>query len=148
MAATYRSQFYHDKADDDSNDATHTAVHSPYAPAALGPYSQAVKANGMLFVSGVLGLNPQTMKFPSDDVGQQTEQVMQNMGAVLQAGGASFTSVVKTTILLKDLKDFSVVNEIYGKYFTGVKPARSTFQVAGLPLNARVEIECIAITKQ
>ncbi|GBG69033.1 hypothetical protein CBR_g3731 [Chara braunii] len=92
MAATYRSQFFRDEAEDVSA-ATHTAVHSPHAPAALGPYSQAVKANGMLFVSGVLGLNPQTMKFPSDDVSQQTEQVMQNMGAILQAGGASFTSV-------------------------------------------------------
>ncbi|KAG2637323.1 hypothetical protein PVAP13_2NG512300 [Panicum virgatum] len=109
------------------------AVQTEKAPAALGPYSQAIKANNLVFVSGVLGLNP-----------EQTEQIMKNMGEILKASGASYASVVKTTIMLADLQDFKKVNEIYGKYFPAPAPARSTYQVAALPLNARIEIECIA----
>ncbi|XP_042485828.1 reactive Intermediate Deaminase A, chloroplastic-like [Macadamia integrifolia] len=120
------------------------AVRTEKAPAALGPYSQAIKANNMLFVSGVLGLVPETGKFISDGVEEQTEQVLKNMGEILKAGGASYSSVVKTTILLADLKDFKQVNEIYGKYFPSPAPARATYQVAALPLNAKIEIECIA----
>ncbi|KAL0550066.1 hypothetical protein IC582_014564 [Cucumis melo] len=120
------------------------AVQTDKAPAALGPYSQAIKANNLLFVSGVLGLNPETGKFVSDNVEDQTEQVLKNMGEILKAGGASYSSVVKTTIMLADLKDFKKVNEIYGKYFPSPAPARSTYQVAALPLDAKVEIECIA----
>ncbi|XP_047969185.1 reactive Intermediate Deaminase A, chloroplastic-like isoform X2 [Salvia hispanica] len=114
------------------------------APAALGPYSQAIKANNMLFMSGVLGLDPQTGKFVSDSVEDQTEQVLKNMGEILKASGASYASVVKTTIMLADLKDFKKVNEIYAKYFPAPAPARSTYQVAALPLDAKIEIECIA----
>lgn len=121
------------------------AVSTSDAPAALGPYSQAIKANGMVFVSGVLGLDPKTMAFVGESVEDQTEQVMKNMGAILAASGADYASVVKTTIMLADLKDFKAVNEIYGKYFPSPAPARSTFQVAALPLNAKVEIECIAL---
>ncbi|GAB2284686.1 hypothetical protein Dimus_019138 [Dionaea muscipula] len=120
------------------------AVKTDKAPAALGPYSQAIKANNLLFVSGVLGLVPETGKFISDGVEDQTEQVLKNMGEILKASGASYSSVVKTTIMLADLKDFKIVNEIYAKYFPSTPPARSTYQVAALPLDARVEIECIA----
>ncbi|KAH9531711.1 hypothetical protein CY35_19G050400 [Sphagnum magellanicum] len=120
------------------------AVVTDKAPAALGPYSQAIKANNLLFCSGVLGLVPETGKFASETIQGQTEQVMVNMGEILKAGGASYESVVKTTIMLADLADFKEVNEIYKKYFPAPAPARSTYQVAALPLNARIEIECIA----
>ncbi|XP_019426459.1 PREDICTED: reactive Intermediate Deaminase A, chloroplastic-like [Lupinus angustifolius] len=120
------------------------AVQTEKAPAALGPYSQAIKANNLLFVSGVLGLVPETGKFLSDNVEDQTEQLLKNMGEILKSGGASYRSVVKTTILLADLKDFKKVNEIYAKYFPSPAPARSTYQVAALPLDAKIEIECIA----
>ncbi|KAF8700378.1 hypothetical protein HU200_034313 [Digitaria exilis] len=124
--------------------AVKEAVQTEKAPAALGPYSQAIKANNLVFVSGVLGLNPETGKFVSENVEEQTEQVMKNMGEILKASGASYSSVVKTTIMLADLQDFKKVNEVYGKYFPAPAPARSTYQVAALPLNARIEIECIA----
>uniref|UniRef100_A0A7N1A8A2 Uncharacterized protein n=1 Tax=Kalanchoe fedtschenkoi TaxID=63787 RepID=A0A7N1A8A2_KALFE len=120
------------------------AVRTDKAPAALGPYSQAIKANNLLFVSGVLGLIPETGQFVSDCVEDQTDQILRNMGEILKAGGASYSSVVKTTILLADLNDFKKVNEIYAKYFPGEAPARATYQVAALPLNAKIEIECIA----
>lgn len=120
------------------------SVQTDKAPAALGPYSQAIKANNLVFVSGVLGLIPETGKFISDNVEDQTEQVLKNMGEILQASGASYSSVVKTTIMLADINDFKKVNEIYGKYFSSPAPARSTYQVAALPINAKVEIECIA----
>ncbi|XP_015898337.2 reactive Intermediate Deaminase A, chloroplastic [Ziziphus jujuba] len=120
------------------------AVKTDKAPAALGPYSQAIKANNFLYVSGVLGLIPETGKFVSDNVEDQTEQVLKNMGEILKAGGAGYSSVVKTTIMLADLKDFKKVNEIYAKYFPSPAPARSTYQVAALPLDAKIEIECIA----
>ncbi|KAJ7552711.1 hypothetical protein O6H91_06G118800 [Diphasiastrum complanatum] len=120
------------------------AVVTDKAPAALGPYSQAIKANNLLFVSGVLGLVPETGQFVSETVEEQTEQILKNIGEILKAGGASYSSVVKTTIMLADLADFKKVNEIYGKYFPAPAPARSTYQVAALPLNARIEIECIA----
>ncbi|KAK4851133.1 hypothetical protein QYF36_012638 [Acer negundo] len=103
------------------------------APAALGPYSQAIKANDLVFVSGVLGLIPETGKF-----------VLKNMGEILKASGADYSSVVKTTIMFADLKDFKKENEIHAKYFPAPAPAHSTYQVAALPLDARIEIECIA----
>ncbi|KAL1814897.1 hypothetical protein DCAR_0519094 [Daucus carota subsp. sativus] len=120
------------------------AVQTDKAPAALGPYCQAIKSNNLLFMSGVLGLDPETGKFVSDGVEEQTEQVLKNMGEILKASGASYSSVVKTTIMLADLKDFKKVNEIYAKYFPAPAPARSTYQVAALPLDAKIEIECIA----
>ncbi|KAM7251572.1 hypothetical protein ACFE04_023455 [Oxalis oulophora] len=120
------------------------AVVTEKAPAALGPYSQAIKANNLVFLSGVLGLVPETGKFASDTIEGQTEQVLKNMGEILKASGADYSSVVKTTIMLADLKDFKAVNEIYAKYFSSPAPARSTYQVAALPLEAKIEIECIA----
>ncbi|KAJ7560319.1 hypothetical protein O6H91_04G124200 [Diphasiastrum complanatum] len=120
------------------------AVATDKAPPALGPYSQAIKANNFLFVSGVLGMDPETGKFVSDAVEEQTEQILKNIGEILKAGGANYASVVKTTILLADIEDFKQVNNVYAKYFPGPPPARSTYQVAALPHNARIEIECIA----
>ncbi|XP_064970385.1 reactive Intermediate Deaminase A, chloroplastic-like isoform X1 [Musa acuminata AAA Group] len=120
------------------------AVQTEKAPAALGPYSQAIKVNNLVFVSGVLGLVPETGKFVSNNIEEQTEQVLKNMGEILKASGATYASVVKTTIMLADLQDFKKVNEIYAKYFPSPAPARSTYQVAALPMNARIEIECIA----
>ncbi|URE12776.1 Endoribonuclease L-PSP [Musa troglodytarum] len=120
------------------------AVQTEKAPAALGPYSQAIKVNNLVFVSGVLGLVPETGKFVSNNIEEQTEQVLENMGEILKASGATYASVVKTTIMLADLQDFKKVNEIYAKYFPSPAPARSTYQVAALPMNARIEIECIA----
>ncbi|KAJ3670447.1 hypothetical protein LUZ60_010771 [Juncus effusus] len=120
------------------------AIETKNAPAALGPYSQAIKANNLVFLSGQLGIIPETGKFISDTVEDQTDQIMKNIGEVLKASGASYSSVVKTTILLADINDFKKVNEVYAKYFEAPQPARSTYQVGALPFNAKVEIECIA----
>eukprot|EP01025_Chloroclados_australasicus_P026999 TRINITY_DN2679_c0_g1_i1.p2 TRINITY_DN2679_c0_g1~~TRINITY_DN2679_c0_g1_i1.p2 ORF type:complete len:160 (-),score=18.06 TRINITY_DN2679_c0_g1_i1:566-1045(-) len=124
--------------------AAKQVVSTDKAPAALGPYSQAMKTGNMLFVSGQIGLVPETMEFESADVEVQTEQVMKNMGAVLEAGGADYSKVVKTMILLEDINHFAKVNAIYGKYFPENPPARSTFAVKSLPKGAKVEIEAIA----
>jgi 2-iminobutanoate/2-iminopropanoate deaminase len=114
------------------------------APAALGPYSQAVRAGNMLFVSGQLGLVPGQKELPPT-VEAQTEQAMKNMGAILKAAGGDYGAVVKTTILLADMADFAAVNAVYGAYFPKDPPARATFAVKTLPLNARVEIEAVAM---
>lgn len=115
------------------------------APGAIGPYSQAVKAGGMVFCSGQIPLDPATGEFVSDDVSEQTEQVLKNLGEVLAAAGSSFANVVKTTIFLADMNDFTAVNQVYGRYFSDNKPARATVQAARLPRDAKVEIECIAL---
>jgi 2-iminobutanoate/2-iminopropanoate deaminase len=114
------------------------------SPAALGPYSQAIRAGNTLYVSGQIGLKAETMEFAGDTIEEQTEQVMANMGEILKAAGADFKDVVKTTILLADMGDFKTVNEIYGKRFPENPPARATFAVKTLPLNALVEIDCTA----
>ena len=122
------------------------SVHSDEAPKAIGPYSQAIKAGNLLFCSGQIPLDPKTGEMVgASDVRQQAKQVMANLHAVLKAGGASFASVVKTTIYLKDLADFGAVNEIYGSHFAEAPPARATVQVAGLPRGALVEIDAIAV---
>jgi 2-iminobutanoate/2-iminopropanoate deaminase len=115
------------------------------APGAIGPYSQAIKANGMVFVSGQIPIDPATGEFVSQEVAEQTEQVFKNMIAVLDAAGASLDDVVKTTVFLADMGDFTVMNEVYGRYFDSNKPARATVQAARLPRDAKVEIECIAV---
>eukprot|EP01023_Acetabularia_acetabulum_P015948 TRINITY_DN1784_c0_g1_i1.p1 TRINITY_DN1784_c0_g1~~TRINITY_DN1784_c0_g1_i1.p1 ORF type:complete len:165 (-),score=29.47 TRINITY_DN1784_c0_g1_i1:109-603(-) len=120
-------------------------VSTDKAPAALGPYSQAIKAGNMLYVSGQIGLVPETMEFEADDVEVQTEQVMKNMGSVLEASGCDYSKVIKTTILLEDINDFVKVNSIYGRFFPENPPARSTFAVKSLPKGAKVEIEAIAL---
>jgi len=119
-------------------------VSTPDAPAALGPYSQAIKAGNMLFVSGQLGLVPGGKDLPPG-VEAQAEQAMKNMGAILKAAGGDYGNVVKTTILLADMSDFAAVNGVYGAYFPADPPARATFAVKQLPLNARVEIEAVAM---
>ena len=120
------------------------AVSSPDAPKAIGPYSQAVRAGQLLFVSGQVPLDPATGQIVSGDIGAQTRRVFDNLGAVLKAGGRSFADVVRTTVFLADMNDFATVNEVYGTYFSEPYPARATVQVARLPKDARVEIDVIA----
>jgi 2-iminobutanoate/2-iminopropanoate deaminase len=120
------------------------AVSSPGAPKAIGPYSQAVRAGQLLFVSGQVPLDPATGQMVDGDIAAQTRRVFDNLGAVLEAGGRSFGDVVRTTVFLADMNDFAAVNEVYGTYFTEPYPARATVQVARLPKDARVEIDVIA----
>ncbi|MBI5483389.1 MAG: RidA family protein [Deltaproteobacteria bacterium] len=119
-------------------------IRSEQAPAAIGPYSQAVKFGGMLFCSGQIPLDPVTGELVSGDIKAQAERVMKNIAAVLSAAGTGFNNVIKTTIYLVDIADFAAVNEIYGHYFNSHKPARSTVAVKGLPRGALIEIEVIA----
>jgi 2-iminobutanoate/2-iminopropanoate deaminase len=113
-------------------------------PKPIGPYSQAVKANGLLFVSGQVALDAKTGEFLAGDIKAQTEKVFENLKGILEAGGASLHHVLKTTVFLKDMNDFAAMNEVYAKYFTQAPPARSTVQVGRLPKDALVEIEAIA----
>jgi 2-iminobutanoate/2-iminopropanoate deaminase len=119
-------------------------ISSAQAPAAVGPYSQAIKSNGLLFCSGQLGIDPATGKLASGEVAGQAAQVFRNVRAVLAAASLDLSAVVKVTVFLVSLDDFTVVNELYAAEFGGHKPARSTVGVAALPLGALVEIECIA----
>jgi 2-iminobutanoate/2-iminopropanoate deaminase len=121
-------------------------ISTEHAPRAIGPYSQALRSGDLVFLSGQIPLDPVTMQMVGgDDVRAQTERVMHNLAAVLEASGSSFASVLKATIFLTDLGDFAAVNEVYGARFEGVAPpARSTVQVAALPRGAKVEIELIA----
>jgi 2-iminobutanoate/2-iminopropanoate deaminase len=121
-----------------------TVVATPLAPAALGPYSQAVSAGGFVFCSGQLGLDPATGDFAGPDVETQAERALTNLRNVLDVAGCTFADVVKTTIFLADMADFAAVNAVYGRFVTEPPPARSTVQVAALPKGGRVEIEAIA----
>ncbi len=123
------------------------AVASPNAPKAIGPYSQAVKVDGgrTVYCSGQIPLDPVKGEMVQGDIIVQTERVMENLKAVLAAAGAGFDQVVKTTVYVTDLGDFTKMNEVYGRYFKAVPPARATVQVAALPRGARVEIDCIAV---
>ena len=114
------------------------------APGAIGPYSQAIKTGGMVYCSGQIPIDPVTGEFVSNDISEQTEQVLKNLTAVLEAANSSLANVVKTTVFLADMGDFAAMNEVYGRYFDQNKPARATVQAARLPRDARVEIECIA----
>lgn len=118
------------------------------APAAIGPYSQGVVANGLLFSAGQIALDPATGQLIDGDITAQTERVMQNLAAVLSAAGLGWTDVVKTTVYLHDMTDFPVVNEIYGRSLGDARPARSTIQVTALPRGGLVEIDFIAMAKQ
>ena len=122
-----------------------TTVSTPHAPAAIGPYSQGIVANGMVFTAGQIPLDPASMQLVEGDVAAQTEQVMVNMDAVMGAAGASLGSVVKTTVFLRDMNDFTAMNEVYGRHFGEHKPARSTVQAARLPRDVAVEIDAIAV---
>ena len=121
-----------------------TAIATAEAPAAIGPYSQAISAAGFLFCSGQLGLDPASGDFAGGDVEAQAARAMLNLGNVLEAAGCTFEDVVKTTIFLADMADFAVVNGVYGRFLPDPPPARSTVQVAALPKGGRVEIEAIA----
>src|SRR5436190_24183272 len=120
------------------------AVSSPEAPKAIGPYSQAVRAGQLLFLSGQVPIDPATGQLVGGDIAAQTRRVFDNLGAVLKAGGRSFDDVVRTTVFLADMNDFAAMNEVYGQYFKDPYPARATVQVARLPKDSRVEIDVIA----
>lgn len=119
------------------------AIHTDKAPAAIGPYSQAIEAGDMIFTSGVIPVNPQTGEIPQG-VEAQADQAIRNLSNVLEEAGSSTEKVIKTTVFIKDMNDFGKINEIYAKYFTGVYPARSCVEVARLPKDVLIEIEAIA----
>ena len=121
-----------------------SAVSTGSAPRALGPYSQAIRAGQLLFVSGQIPIDPATGDLVQGGIGDQTRRVLQNVGEILKAGGASFQQVVRTTVYLADLADFSAMNETYATFFSAPQPARSTIQAAKLPRDARIEIDVIA----
>jgi 2-iminobutanoate/2-iminopropanoate deaminase len=126
--------------------STLSAVTTTKAPAAIGPYSQAIRAGGFLFCSGQIALDPDSGELVQGDVRAQTERVMQNLGAVLAAGGSGWDRVAKVTIFLVDMADFATVNEVYARYFEGLTPpARATVAVCTLPRNVSVEIDCVAM---
>ncbi len=120
-------------------------VQTERAPQAIGPYSQALKANGLIFASGQIPIDPQTGQFVPGGIVEQTEQVLKNLSAVLEAAGSGLDRVVKTTVFLLDMQEFTQMNEVYGKFFSEQPPARATVQAARLPRDARVEIEAIAL---
>ncbi|MBL8627310.1 MAG: reactive intermediate/imine deaminase [Myxococcales bacterium] len=122
-----------------------SVIATPAAPAAIGPYSQAIRAGNLVFTSGQIPLDPATGQMVTGDLAAETRRVLDNLAAVLAAAGVGFADVVKTTIFLTDMGDFAAVNALYAERFSGAPPARSTVQVARLPKDARVEIEMIAI---
>lgn len=120
------------------------AIHTDNAPAAIGPYSQAVRWGNVVYVSGQLPIDPATGAFAGEDVAAQTRQSLTNIKNILAAEGLDMSHVVKTTVMLKDIADFAAMNEVYAEFFSAPYPARAAFQVAALPKDARVEIECVA----
>lgn len=120
------------------------ALHTDLAPAAIGPYSQAIKTEKTIYVSGQLPVDPATGNFPSDDIKEQTKQSLTNIKNILASEGYAMTDVVKTTVLLADINDFAAMNEVYATFFEGTFPARSAFQVVAVPRGAKLEIEAIA----
>lgn len=121
------------------------AISTPNAPAAIGPYSQGIQAGSTLFVSGQLPIDPATGAFAGEDIASQTRQSLTNIKNILAAAGASMNDVVKTTVMLKNIGDFAAMNAVYAEFFTDPFPARAAYQVAALPKDALVEIECIAV---
>ncbi len=120
-------------------------IHTERAPQAIGPYSQAVRAQGWIFCSGQIPLDPASMELIAGDIRAQTERVLLNLQAVLEAAGSSLRKVVRTTVYLADMADFAAMNEVYTKFFGESRPARSTLQVARLPRDARIEIDAVAV---
>jgi 2-iminobutanoate/2-iminopropanoate deaminase len=120
-------------------------INTSKAPKPIGPYNQAVMSGNMLFVSGQVPVNPANGEIARGDVKEQTRQVMENLGAILTEAGLNYSHIVKCSIFISDMKDFPIINEVYGKYFDDQAPARETVQVAGLPLGVDVEISCVAI---
>ena len=121
------------------------AISTPNAPAAIGPYSQGIAAGNTAYISGQLPIDPATGEFAGADIASQTRQSLTNMKAILEANGMTMGDVVKTTVLLADIADFAAMNAVYAEFFTAPYPARAAFQVACLPKNALVEIECVAV---
>jgi 2-iminobutanoate/2-iminopropanoate deaminase len=121
------------------------SIQTDRAPQAIGPYSQAIKANGFIFASGQIPLDPATMQIVEGGVEEQTERVLDNLKAVLECAGSSLDRVVKTTVYLADMNEFAAMNEIYARYFGSTKPARATVQVARLPRDVKVEIDVVAL---
>ena len=128
--------------------AVRERIQTENAPAAIGPYSQAIKAGGFVFASGQIPIDPQTGQFVAGGIAEQTEQVLKNLSAVLEAAGSSLDLVVKTTVFLADMKEFSGMNEVYATFFSSPPPARATVAAAGLPRDARVEIEAVALASE
>ena len=124
---------------------SNTAIHTDNAPAAIGPYSQAIHAGSTIYVSGQLPIDPATGAFAGDEIKAQTRQSLTNIRSILAAAGTDMSAVVKTTVLLADIADFGAMNEVYAEFFTAPYPARAAFQAACLPKNALVEIECVAV---
>ena len=120
-------------------------IATPNAPQAIGPYSQAIRANGLVFVSGQIPLDPSTGQLLEGGVAQQTERVLANLEAILKAAGSALDQVVRTTVYLKDMGEFAAMNEVYARFFPREAPARATVEVARLPKDVRVEIDCIAL---
>ena len=119
-------------------------IATPDAPKAVGPYAQAIEVNGTLYISGQIPVNPADGTVP-ETIEAQSRQALENVGAILAAAGLSYSDVVKTTVLLDDIADFSAMNAVYAEFFTGDKPARACFQVAALPMGVKVEIEAVAV---
>lgn len=119
-------------------------INTDKAPKAIGPYSQAIKYENLIFISGQIAIDPKTQELIKSDIKKQTERIMENIKAILEEAGLSLNHVIKTTIYLKNINDFPALNEVYGKYFTEHKPARATIEVSNLPKGALVEIEAIA----
>ena len=124
---------------------SNVAINTPNAPAAIGPYSQAIQAGNTVYVSGQLPIDPATGAFAGDEIKAQTRQSLTNMKNILIEAGTDMSAVVKTTVLLANIADFAAMNEVYAEFFTAPFPARAAFQVACLPRNALVEIECVAV---
>ena len=120
-------------------------IATDHGPKAIGPYSQAIRANGFVFISGQVPLDPRTQEMVEGDIARQTERVLENLKGIVEAAGSSLDKVVKTTVYLADLADFAAMNEVYGRYFKARPPARATVQVARLPKDARIEIDLIAL---
>jgi 2-iminobutanoate/2-iminopropanoate deaminase len=120
-------------------------ISTPDAPRAIGPYSQAIRASGLIFVSGQVAIDPATQQVIQGDISAQTERVLKNLSAILSAAGSNLQSVVRCTVFLKNMNDFAAMNEVYGRYFPSDPPARSTVEVARLPKDALVEIDVIAL---
>ncbi len=120
-------------------------ISTPNAPKAIGPYSQAIKANGLLFISGQVALDPATGNLVAGGIAEQTERAMKNLSAILSVAGSSWEKVVKTTVYLKSMSDFTAMNEVYAKFHQAAPPARATVAVAGLPKDALVEIDVVAL---
>jgi 2-iminobutanoate/2-iminopropanoate deaminase len=120
-------------------------ISTPHGPKAIGPYSQAIRANGLIFISGQVAFDPATSQLVEGDIAAQTDRVIQNLKAIVEAAGSSLDKAVKTTVFLKDMGEFAKMNEVYARYFSSAPPARATVEVARLPRDVRVEIDLIAL---